>query len=157
MEISGGEKKELLLTLFDEAEIENDCLRDSPQKDGGSRQEITVNLSPHKSKKVGSEQRAPVAFNKIKIVFLNLMYSFIVLYVYGELKNSIQIFISVFQLPQTNRDFTSAAAAALFVFTDWLSPPFGAESMVHGGFFLDLLMRERKTVCCCGQQCSQKF
>lgn len=85
------------------------------------------------------------------------MYSFIVLYVHGELKNSIQIFISVFKLPQTNRDFTSAAAA-LFVFTDWLSPPFGAES-VHRGFFffVFLLMRERKTVCCCGQQRSQKF
>lgn len=60
------------------------------------------------------------------------MYSFIVLYVYAELENSIQIFISGFKPPQTNRDFTSAAAA-LFVFTDWLSPPFGAES-VHGGF-----------------------
>lgn len=58
------------------------------------------------------------------------MYSFIVLYVYGELKNSIQILISVVKLPQTNRDFTSAAAA-LFVFPDWISPPFGAESLVQ--------------------------
>lgn len=65
-------KKELLLTLFDEAEIENDCLRDSSQKDGGSRREITVNLSPLKNEKLGTsghEQRAPVAFNKIKIAF----------------------------------------------------------------------------------------
>lgn len=76
------------------------------------------------------------------------MYSFIVLYVYGELKNSIQIFISVFKLPQTNRDFTSAAAA-LFAFTDWLSPPFGAESLVHGGVFFCFLrlINERKKNC----------
>lgn len=73
MEISGEIKKEeLLLTLFDEVELENDCLRDSPQKDGDSRQEITVNLSPLRSEKLetsGSEQRAPVTFNKIRIVF----------------------------------------------------------------------------------------
>lgn len=59
-------------------------------------------------------------------------------------KNIVQIFISVFKLPQTNRDFTSAAAA-LFVFTDWLSPPFGAESLVHAeGFFFRFIDEKKK-------------
>lgn len=38
-------RKALLPTPLDETEIESDCLRHPPQKDGDSRQEITLNRS----------------------------------------------------------------------------------------------------------------
>lgn len=48
-----------------------------------------------------------------------------------------RFFISVLKPHQTNRDISRRhlAAAALFALTDWLSPPFGVESLPQGGIF----------------------
>lgn len=65
-----------------------------------------------------------------------------------------RFFISVLKPHQTNRDISRRhlAAAALFALTDWLSPPFGVESLPQGGIFFfggggTALLMARKKYC----------